>query len=85
MVWRPSGAQTLRTLWFGDREALKPYAHYGLETQRRPNSTHSIVWRPSGAQTLRTLWFGDPEGPKLYVRFGRLWVHTWSRIAESLF
>ena len=43
MVLRPSGAQTLRTVWFGDLKAPKLYAQYGLEKQRLPNLTHSMI------------------------------------------
>ena len=37
-----SGAQTLRSVSFGDS---KPYAQYNLETERRLNVTHSKIWR----------------------------------------
>ena len=70
MVWMPRGAQTLRTVWFGDPGAPKPYAQYTLETHGCQNLTHSILWRPRGAQTLRTIWFGDPEAPKPYPQYG---------------
>ena len=70
MVLGPEGAQTLRTVWFGDPEEPKPYAQYGFGTQRRPNLTHSMVWGPRGAQTLRTVWFGDPGAPKPYAHYG---------------
>ena len=49
MVWRSEGAQTLRTVWFGDLEARKPYAQYGLAISRRPNLMHSMVWRFKGS------------------------------------
>ena len=55
MVLGPRGTQTLRTAWFWDPEAPKPYAQYGFGTQRRPNLTHSMVLGPRGAQTLRTV------------------------------
>ena len=70
MVWGFRGAQTLHTVWFGDPEAPKPYAEYGLETQRRPNLTHRMVWGHGGAQTLRTVWFGDSAAPKPYTQYG---------------
>ena len=56
MVLGPRGAQTLRTVWFWDPKAPKPYAQYGLGTQRRPNLTHNMFW--------------DPEAPKPYAQFG---------------
>ena len=30
MIWGTRGAETLRTIWFGEPEAPKPYAQYGL-------------------------------------------------------
>ena len=53
VVWRTRGAQTLLTRWFGGPAARKPYAHCGLETERRPNLTRNMVWGPRAAQTLR--------------------------------
>ena len=67
MVWGVRGAQSLRTVWFGDREAAKPYAQYGFATQRRLNLTPNMVWRSGGAETLRTAWFGDPEVLQIYA------------------
>ena len=67
VIWRPGGAQTLRTVWFGDPEAPKPYGSCHLATERRPNLTHTMIWRPRGTQTLRKLWFGDLEPPKPYA------------------
>ena len=53
MVWRPRGAQTLRSLQFGDPKASKPCAHCNLGIRRRPNITPTVVWRTQGAQNLR--------------------------------
>ena len=52
MVWRPKGAQTLRSLQFGDPKASKPYAHRSLEIRSRPNLTPTVVWRTQGARKL---------------------------------
>ena len=59
--------QTLRTVWFGDRQAARRYAQYGLGTDRPPDVTHSMVWGPAGRQTLRTVWFGDRQAARCYV------------------
>ena len=37
----------------GGPEAPKPYAQYGLATQRRPNLTQSMVWRPRGQRRVK--------------------------------
>ena len=69
VIWRPRGAQTLCTLWFGDAEAPKAYGSFDLATRRRPNLTHIMIWRPRGTQTLRKLSFGDKEAPKPYAHY----------------
>ena len=46
------GAQTLRSLQFGDPRASKPYAHCSLEIRRRRNLTPTVAWRTHGAQNI---------------------------------
>ena len=64
MVWRSRGGQTLRTVWFRDPEAPKPYAQYGLAIRRRLILTHSMLWRPRGVSNLCRIEVGDPDSSR---------------------
>ena len=70
VVLRPTGHQTLHTVWFGDRQTAKRYTQCDLETDGPPNVTHSMVWRPTPRQTSRTAWFGDRRAAKRYTHCG---------------